>query len=115
MFTNNLLFGSHDSNGGLGVAHQVPHFDSLIVGGGNPLSLGVEGQLGDLSFQVELSGELIHAGHIPDSDHLSGSGSGDVLSIGGDAQTVHVLIMMLEAASDLEVGVPYLDSAIPSY
>jgi len=86
VLSDNLLLSSHHGNRGLGVAHQIPNLNSLVVGGGDPLSLGVEGQLGDLSVQFEFSGEFVHAGHIPDSDDLSGSSGGNVLSVGGDAQ-----------------------------
>lgn len=43
-----LLLHLHKGNGGLGIAHQVPHLDALLSRGGYPLVLGVEGQLGHL-------------------------------------------------------------------
>lgn len=114
MLTHDLLLDLHKGYGGLGVAHQVPDLDAFLGRGGNPLVLGVESQLADLAVVVELSGVLRHVGHIPDLDTLSTAGGGQVLAIGADGHGVDVLIMMLERASDLEVGVPNLNSSVPS-
>lgn len=114
VFTNDLLFNLHEGDGGLGVAHQVPDLDAFFSRSGNPLVLGVEGQLADLAIIFEFSSIFTHVSDIPDLDTLSSTSCGKVLSIRGDGNSVDVFIVMLERASDLEVGVPDLDSSIPS-
>jgi hypothetical protein len=115
VFSSHLLFNLEIGNRRLRVAHQIPDLDSFIGGDCNPLSLGIEHQLVDLTVSVELNSVLIHLGDIIDSHDLSSSSSSQVLSIGRNGDTVHILFEMLVTRSDLEVGVPYLDSSIPTH
>jgi len=71
--------------------------------------------LADLTIIIEFSGEFTHRSHIPDLYILSSASSGQVLSIGSNRYTVDVFIMMFETTSDLEIGIPDLDPAIPAY
>lgn len=114
MFTNHLLFNLNKSNGGLRVAHQIPDLNAFFSGSSDPLVFGVEGQLGDLAVVLELSGVFTHVGHIPDLNTLSSASSGQVLPIRRNRHGVDILIMVFEGTSDLEVGVPDLDSSVPA-
>lgn len=95
-FADNSLFNLLESNRELGVAHQIPNLNTFFGGSSNPLVLRVECQLGDHTVIIELSSLLSHVGHIPDLDSLASAGSSQVLTIGGNAHTVDVLIMMFE-------------------
>jgi len=115
VFSSHFLFNLEIGNRRLRVAHQIPNFDSFISGNCNPLSLRIEYQLVDLTVSVEFNSVFIHLGDIIDSHNLSSSSSSQILSIGRNRDTVHILFEVFVTRSDLEVGVPYFDSSIPTY
>ena len=114
MFSDNELINFEEGNGSLRFRDQIPDGDAFFSGGRNPLAFGIEGELADLGFALEFSGEFVHFGDVPDSNDFSSSCGGEVFAVGGDADTVDVFVMMFERASDLEIGVPNFDSSIPA-
>lgn len=115
MFSNHLLFNLKSSKWCFSITHQIPYFDSLFSRGSNPLELRIESQLWHLSIIIKLSSEFSHWSDIPNLNILSSSSSSQILSIGWNRHTVDILIMMFETTSDLEIGIPDLDSTIPTH
>lgn len=114
VFSGNLLVNLQIGNRTLGAAHEIPDLDSFIGGNCDPLSLGVEDQLVDLTVTLEFHSAFIHLSHIIDSHQFASSSSGQILSIGRNRNTVHIVFEVFVARSDLEVGVPDFDSSIPA-
>jgi len=97
------------------IAHEIPDFNSVFGGATNPLIFGVESDLVDGSAGLDGSDGFLEVGDIPDLEVLVFSSGGQVLSVGGDGNTVDLAFVRLEAVSDLEVGVPDLEFSVPSY
>jgi hypothetical protein len=107
-------FSLDNADGSLGLTHEVVDLNTLIGADGDPLELGVEGDLVDGGTSVELARGEGEVEDIPDEEFFILATGGEVLAVGGDREGVHVGLVGLEGVSDLEVGVPNLESAIPA-
>lgn len=96
------------------VGHQIPDLDSVFGGDADPLQFGVEKDLVDFSFGVHFSDGFFEVGDVPEVQDLVFSSGGQVLGVGGDGDSVDLSVVGLEGVSDLEVGVPDLQSSVPS-
>lgn len=75
----------------------------------------VECDLVDLSACVEVSGVGLEVRHIPDIQFSVFASSGDIFSIGSDGDCVDLSLVGNKGVLHLDVSVPDLKSAIPSY
>ena len=96
------------------VAHQVPDLHSVLGGHTNPLQLVVEKDLVHFALGVNGADGFLQVSHIPEVKDLVLATSGQVLGVGGDGDGVDLTIVGLEGVSDLEVGIPNLESSVPS-
>lgn len=93
---------------------EIPDLDSVLSSDGDPLHLGVEGDGVDDSSGLVESGVVREIRDGPDLELLVSSSGGDVGGEGGDAEGVDVSVVSLEGVSDLELGVPDLESSVPT-
>jgi len=96
------------------VAHQIPDLHTVLSGNADPLQLVVEEDLVNFTLSVDGTDGFLQVGHIPEVEDLVLTTSGQVFGVGGDGDGVDLTIMGLEGVSDLEVGVPDLETSVPA-
>jgi len=93
---------------------QVENVNTIFTGSGDPLLDWVEGDLGDWGASVEDSVFFAQVVEVPDLEDVFFTTSGDVGTEGGNGQGVDVFLVSLPGVLDQEVGLPDLDSAVPT-
>lgn len=96
------------------VTHQVPDGDTVVGGNAHPLQFLVEEDLVDLALRINGSDGLLEVGDVPEVEGLVLASGGQVLGVGGDGHGVDLSLVGLEGVSNLEIGVPDLESSVPS-
>jgi len=112
-----LLLGLLDdqlSDGILVGVKQVEDVDTVLTSGGNPLDGGVESDLVDGRTGVQDVVLFLQVRDVPDLEVVLLTTSGDVVTLGGDVDGVDVVLMCLEGVLDQEVGLPDLQSTVPT-
>lgn len=107
-------FTGQIGDGFFAVASQVPDSDSVFGGGGDPLEFRVELNLVDGGSSFDGSDGFSEVGDVPDVQLLVSSSSGKIFGVRGDGYGVDRSFMGFEGCSDLEVGVPNLESSVPT-
>ena len=74
----------------------------------------MEEDLVDFALGVDGADGLLEVGHVPEVEDFVLTTSGQVLGVGGDGDSVDLSGVGLESVSDLEVGVPDLESSVPA-
>lgn len=108
------LFDDELGNGVIGFRFQIEDVDTVFSGSSNPSLSGVEGNLADGGTSVQDSLFFSEVFSVPDLDDVFFTTSGDVVTHGGNGEGVDVFLMSLERVLDQEVGVPDLESTVPT-
>jgi len=108
------LFNDELGNRIIGVTVEVEDVDTVLAGSSNPLLDGVEGDLVDGGTSVEASVFFAQVVKVPDLEGVFLTTGGDVGAEGGNGEGVNVLVVGLEGVLDEEVGLPDLESAVPT-
>jgi len=88
--------------------------NTIFTSSSNPLLNRVEGNLVDGGTSVEASVFVVEVVDIPKLKDIFFTTSGDVASERSDGKGVNVLVVSLEGVLDKEVGLPELESSVPT-
>ena len=88
--------------------------DTVFTGSSDPLLVGVEADLVDGGTGVEGSVFFLQVGEFPDLKDIFTTTSGDVDTSGGNGKGVDVVLVCSEAVLNQEVGLPDLQSSVPT-
>ena len=94
--------------------HQIENLYSFVSRDSDPLLFGVECNFIDRGVGFEFYCWFSNVVDIPNVELSILSGGSEVLLIGTDINAVDVAVVSLESISDLEVGVPDLNSSVPT-
>lgn len=108
------LFDDESSNRIIRFNVQVEDLDTIFASSSNPLLNGVEGNLGDGGTSVEDSVFFVQVVEVPDLEDVFLTTSGDVGTQRSNGEVVDVFVVSLEGALDQEVGLPDLESSVPT-
>lgn len=93
---------------------DFPDFDSLLGGCGNPLHLGIEGNLIDSTSCINDLEWLLEVHNVPDVEFFVFTTCGNSLSVGCNGHVVDVTFVGFERVLNLEVEAPDFQSSVPS-
>jgi len=108
------LFNNQLGNWIIGVVVQVEDVNTILASGSDPLLDWVEGNLGDWGASVEDSVFFAQVVEVPDLEDVFLTTGSDVGTEWGNGQGVDVFLVSLPGVLDQEVGLPDLDSAVPT-
>jgi len=109
-----ILFNDDLGDGIIGIVVQIENRNTIFASSGDPLSGGVEGNLGDGGTSVEGSAFLLEVVQVPELDGVFFTTGGNVVASGSNSQGVDVFVVGLEGVLDQEVRVPDLQSSVPA-